>query len=491
MLMLQIFGERVLPTAVTAKYLFEQLTTLIGGKSEAEKRTWLETKKAGFLHDLENLVNELVAAYNDAKGKIPTDRESLRSCLMLCRHHTALFTEREQKQLLEWQDSIDFSRRKRKTIAKYDRPDSEAPPVDSESKRKKKKHKHHAEGASSPKKHEKEHKKHKHHESNKRFIYDALRIDWLPLVELQPLYEAFFLYGRPAWKFIQAHTSSFAHFSHRDIYELVVAFLQRCVETAYPADQEVFIKCLDLVHAGEPHERPGRRKKKPTEIPELFFPKHSDRKVAPLAARLRILQKLNLYIPSVVDHIDDFGRKLTPWWDTSRDQQLILGVYRHGWGCFDAILADENLSFVTDIATATATNIGEAESTNEAPTTSIKVRIGTKKVATAKIEQKIRPSDDELGEHVLYLLQCLETSVKAATSGTTISIPAVVGNTTRNRKRGRPKHWEAFEDNIVETTPPPIEEESPPRLAFSEDSDPAFSFSGSDLEVQAHDDPDW
>ena len=502
------FWEKILPQAVTAKVLFEQVTALIGGKSEAEKRAWLETKKPAFLHDLENLVSELVAAYNDAKGKIPSDRESLRSCLMLCRHHTTLFTEKEQQQLLEWEDSIDFSRRKRKTIAKYDKPDNEEAPLEMESKRKKKKHRDHSEGSSPRKHHDKEHKEHKEHKKHKEHkehkehkhhepsisrqpTYDVLTIDWLPLVELQPLYEAFFLYGRPAWKFIQAHAPAFSHYSHRDIYELVVAFLQRCVESAHSSDQEVFIKCLDLVHAGEPHERPGRpknRKKKPVEIPELLFPKNVDKKLASLAARLTILHKLNLYSPSIVEHMDDFGRKLVPWWDVSRDQQLLLGVHKHGWGCFDAVLSDENFSFVTDIATATATSSFEADTNTEAPTTSIKVMIGSKKISSTKIEPKLKPTDEELGEHVLFLLQSLENTLKVSTLGTTISIPAVVGSTTKNRKRGRPKHWKNIDGDLI--SPPPIEK-SPPRLAYSEDSDPAFSLSGSEAEMLAQNDPDW
>lgn len=107
------FWQKVLPQAMTAHDLLEEITKLGGKSSITETKTWFESGKKLFMKNLRELVENIVARYNEMRGGLPPDKDTLHSVLVICSAHPQFFNPSEQRQIGQWVIDIDFSRRRR------------------------------------------------------------------------------------------------------------------------------------------------------------------------------------------------------------------------------------------------------------------------------------------------------------------------------------------------------------------------------------------
>ncbi|KAH3744388.1 chromodomain helicase DNA binding protein [Pelomyxa schiedti] len=424
------FWEKVLPQAATAKSLLDQITNLVAGKSESEQRVWLESKKEGFLHSLQGLVEAMITGYNEAKGRIPPDRDNLRNLLLFCASHTTTLFVEEQAKILEWLSDIDFSRRKRKVYKVDSAQQSQHLSDDDSDPRNKKKSKKHPMSSSPPPQALRSNTKSKRSANptlpptvSKKPTCDILSLDWLSSNQPRALFEAFLLYCRPCWKLIQSRSVGFSHHAHHELSDIVCTFLQQCILIALPSDKQIFKTVLDRLNALKTSDRFSRtksRRKRPDEDSPISSIGQDEisTKLSEIADRMRLLEQLNNEISTASTPnnytVLDFGRRLTPWWDVTRDRDLLLGTFKHGWGCYPAICADYELCFTKDIQqygddanSPDATKWSTTSSSKSSST--IKVRIGAKKLSSTpnKSAAASWPSDDTLHEHIKFLLDCI------------------------------------------------------------------------------------
>jgi len=121
------FWEKVIPSAMTPKMLFDHFTKLITS-DDAEKENWMKNKKLSFMNNLSDQVAEVVRSFSDAKGALLADRDTLKSVLLLCIDKSALFSSSEMKDLNKWLDDIDYGRRRRQSKPANDFSELNEPP---------------------------------------------------------------------------------------------------------------------------------------------------------------------------------------------------------------------------------------------------------------------------------------------------------------------------------------------------------------------------
>ncbi|KAH3757705.1 chromodomain helicase DNA binding protein [Pelomyxa schiedti] len=377
------FWEKVLPQAATAKSLLDQITNLVAGKSETDQKVWLESKKDSFLHNLQRLVEAMVTGYNEGKGKIPQDRDILRNLLLFCASHTTTLFPSEQPKILEWLSDIDFSRRKRK-VHKVDSPEQQSP---------------------------------------QKPTVDILSLDWLSPNQPKALFEAFLLYCRPCWKQIQTRATGYSHHPQHELSDIVCTFLQQCISFALPYDQQMFTTVLQHLTSHKKTDKLSRNKPRRKKQPDLNAALYSvpqtevTLKLSELADRMRLLEQLNTEISANPNNytVLDFGRRLAPWWDVTHDRDLLLGTFRHGWGCYPTIFADSELCFVKSMQQykegPQSEIVAEKGSTIQSPTAN--PCTASKPISTAT-SLTPWPSDEIFHQHLKFLLECIRQSKETA-----------------------------------------------------------------------------
>ena len=111
------FWKKTLPEAATSKALLSQFTEAINGNAE-EKQEWAKIHKSSFLHRLEDVVDDVMKSFNEARGEISlTERSDALGLTQLCVTHTELFTDAEIARLHGWFDKLSSSCSRRKTRA--------------------------------------------------------------------------------------------------------------------------------------------------------------------------------------------------------------------------------------------------------------------------------------------------------------------------------------------------------------------------------------
>eukprot|EP01105_Mastigella_eilhardi_P018386 TRINITY_DN424_c0_g1_i1.p1 TRINITY_DN424_c0_g1~~TRINITY_DN424_c0_g1_i1.p1 ORF type:complete len:1922 (-),score=565.44 TRINITY_DN424_c0_g1_i1:97-5862(-) len=384
------FWEKILPQAVTAKHLLDGLTKMLAGKSEAEEHTWLEAKKPTFIKRLADLVQESVDRYNDAKGQIPADRDSLRNLLLLCSGNARLFTADENASLTKWVGDIDFSRRKRKAAVAVPAETATLRDVsedsDSAHHRKKKtssgaKEGRHRGRTKGGRGHDgtKDSGRREAHSSGRRRQRvkevplsedDALRTlptSWLPK-EFRVHVDVFMRFGGACWGTMQQRVGGNPRDSANSqsaMAEIVCEFLRHCALCAAEQDQPTFKQCLKRVTSEMPGGRPYNRRRK-RHIPGLEFQRTDETTYGLYATRLRMLEKLQTQLADCESAADillpaEPARQPSPHvpWDSDKDRDFLWGVIKHGWGCYDEMLGDPDLEALQglDVALGKLTSV--------------------------------------------------------------------------------------------------------------------------------------
>jgi superfamily II DNA/RNA helicase len=442
------FWEKILPAAATSKMLLDQFSKIVTSKDEEEKQQWVSERKATFIRNLGTLVEELIKAYNDAKGVIPVERDTLASVLQLCSGMRELFTKTERDEIQRWSTEIDFSRRRRKSTlsngtalqqpppaatstspgsarsreheslseseSESSKEDASPPPPTSMSRRAsryapssaaKRKRGRPPKAASSAKAAADSDFEAEVGDSEPETIKTSKKRqggqhapgEWT-VGEKRMLMDAVFLVGRPLFEVIRER----AHLTHKPLEEIqdaVLEFLaQLSTRASDPAEDIAFNQFKDYFVSSLPLGKRTRRRKSTAATlgadaaPAIDMAQSAgvamavqggldaevsiliDKRLKGWARRLAMLEPIRVEVEAAeaagrrpLEGALGSARVVAPWWQPERhDADLFIGIYRHGWGSWDAIIKDPALSFSTTLAAKIAAHQAkEAASDNE------------------------------------------------------------------------------------------------------------------------------
>jgi hypothetical protein len=354
------------------------------------------------------LVDISVQRYNEARGVLPPDRDTLQSVLLICSNHRTLFVPSEQKQLHQWLGDIDFSRRKRKvstnvTYTEMDEEDfilGEGGAVGK--KGKSASHPLHPPPSSSTPARSSSRSSSRRHPKASEEEEEEEKVDLLQILKPNEISSVASLLFRQAippsadpslflpfstvFDRIRAHPA-LEKASMGNVGDLCASLAQQCFLIAAAQDQgegegdgegkgkdteEFFRKARDVLVEAllqfrlRDARRVARRRKvslASVAIKNVSLEEQIDPKVKAIVegklegwgnrgvklARLAALftgkgENDPITFPSLALP-DDGGLLLPTWWGSQADNDLLVGTYRHGFGAYEALVADQKLCF--------------------------------------------------------------------------------------------------------------------------------------------------
>ncbi len=172
-------------------------------------------------------------------------------------------------------------------------------------------------------------------------------------------HQAFFAYCCDTWLVIKEKGELFEK-TLEEIYSYAKRFLDRCAELADEDDKTAFLQCAeelqppsaaDIQLDEQVKSVEGERQvlHKPVND-STGYKKMMRKKMKGWVRRVRMMMLLRHEIESLKDPFHDLVipapfKALTTWWSRADDRSLLLGTYKHGFGYYEDMLRDNELTF--------------------------------------------------------------------------------------------------------------------------------------------------
>ena len=309
------FWDLVLPEAKTAEKLLQKLEK--GELSTREKRN-------SFLKDLSELVRDVVNGFKQGKfEEVARTRNILMQLFDAIKIDMSEFTEDQQTKLLTWGEEISRpARRERKNTSRF----GSSNEVFFDEKGKK----------------EKWTSKFKSKTKIRKGVPGAWK-KWSEK-ERKLFHRAFMGFGLDRWEDIKLK-SGLNNAFEEEIREYAEEFIKQCIVHSEESDRDLYIKCLTAIMS------PDQTLQLELRVDPEF--KINKRRVKHWSKNLIILQKIKEALPDILDvdslkdlvELPTIKKPITTWWSPEEDKSLLIGVFKHGVGEYDAIKTDPELSF--------------------------------------------------------------------------------------------------------------------------------------------------
>ncbi|KAL7719584.1 Chromodomain helicase DNA binding protein [Entamoeba marina] len=303
------FWEQVLPKLRTPGQLYKELDKAMELEKD-EFVTWLEENLEAFIMELRQHIDSVVGAYNEAKGHILPERDTILKSIELLLTQQELIAEDIVDELLTAAETLKFSRNKRKT--RY------IPVAEDEDDKRSKKL-----------------KKTDMSREMKSMLYDAI-------VDV----------GRADFKMLRIKAQIGPEWPQDEIRSLTIGFLRQCAAASdlLKVNKKYFTHLLEQYHNIKRIRRGGRDDViKPGHVytfkEEYSFVKEF---VKRWETKLKYSNRFFKLIgeDEIIPEIDN-AERLTNWWNPQCDHDLLKGFARYGFESGELIQEDEDLIFST------------------------------------------------------------------------------------------------------------------------------------------------
>ncbi|KAL7716840.1 Chromodomain helicase DNA binding protein [Entamoeba marina] len=302
-------SEAVLPKLRTPGQLYKELDKAMELEKD-EFVTWLEENLEAFIMELRQHIDSVVGAYNEAKGHILPERDTILKSIELLLTQQELIAEDIVDELLTAAETLKFSRNKRKT--RY------IPVAEDEDDKRSKKL-----------------KKTDMSREMKSMLYDAI-------VDV----------GRADFKMLRIKAQIGPEWPQDEIRSLTIGFLRQCAAASdlLKVNKKYFTHLLEQYHNIKRIRRGGRDDViKPGHVytfkEEYSFVKEF---VKRWETKLKYSNRFFKLIgeDEIIPEIDN-AERLTNWWNPQCDHDLLKGFARYGFESGELIQEDEDLIFST------------------------------------------------------------------------------------------------------------------------------------------------
>jgi hypothetical protein len=308
------FWELVLPEAKTAENLMKKLDQ---GDIISTKE-----KRQTFMKDLNDLVLEVEAGFKEGKfEEMANTRNVLLTLFDKLKYYMSDFTDDQQQQIFQWSEEVRRpSRRERRQASRFS---SSSDLLSIEDKGRAK-------------------------DWKPRSSSDQPYPNW-PDKERRKFHDAFMAYGLDRWKDIQIK-AGLLDATEQQLRSYGEEFVKQCIVHADETERPIFIDFLTSILSPEQTLQIELKLKSD-------FTKLIKRKLRAWTRHIKLLQKLKDALGDVTDvseladlEIPSSRRQLTKWWTEEEDRSLIIGMWKHGVGEYEAMRTDPELSFYKHLA---------------------------------------------------------------------------------------------------------------------------------------------
>ncbi|EKE38751.1 hypothetical protein ENUP19_0038G0006 [Entamoeba nuttalli] len=302
------FWEKVLPKLRTPGQLFRDLEKAFELSTE-ELLVWLEQNLEEFIIEMKQHIDSIVEAYNEAKGHILPERDTIVKCIELLLTKEDLITEDIVDELKTTLDTLKFSRKKRKNIFI---------PIDGD---------------------EEELKKGK-----------RLKKADMPEEIKKKFYEEIINVGRVDFTVIREKSGIGMEWEQDELRSMAIIFLKQCAAMAdkISVNKRYFTQLLEQYHFVKRVRKGGRddilKQGHVYSLRDDFS--WIEESVKKWESKLKYMNRfLKLIGPEKQIPELHSGVHLTNWWTEQCDHELLVGFLKYGFESRELIQEDESLMF--------------------------------------------------------------------------------------------------------------------------------------------------